>query len=185
MVYVRTPYYERKNDPVEQPVQFDHRHHVADDRIDCRFCHQTVETSASAGYPSTETCMACHAQVWNESQLLDTVRASYFSGTPILWERVHRLPQYVYFNHAIHVSKGIGCAECHGRIDQMPLVRQTEPLTMGWCLDCHRDPVPRLRPRDEVTNLAWTANDTPNLNRQQLAHDYDVHTRTACTTCHR
>jgi len=184
MVYVRTPYYLETQDPVNQPVQFDHRHHVVDDRIDCRFCHQTVETAASAGYPATEVCMACHSQVWNTAPILEQVRSSYFTNQPIRWHRVHRLPQFVYFNHSIHVNKGVGCAECHGRVDQMPLVEQTRDLTMGWCLDCHRHPLGRLRPKSEVTSMTWKPSGDV-ADQKVLAALYHVNTRTNCTTCHR
>jgi hypothetical protein len=138
MVYVRTPWNTGQYDAVDQPVQFDHRHHAIDDRIDCIYCHSGAEVSDYAGVPSTEVCMGCHSQVWNSSPLLEPVRRSYFSGQPIPWNRVHDLPDFVYFSHAIHVQRGVGCALCHGRVDQMARVFPTASLTMGWCLDCHR-----------------------------------------------
>jgi hypothetical protein len=176
MVYARTPFMTGEREPVQQPVQFDHRHHVGDDGIDCRYCHQNVETSAYAGLPPTATCMNCHAQIWNKSPLLDRVRRAYFEDRPIPWVRVNRLPQFVYFNHAIHVSKGVGCETCHGRVDRDASGEQAVPLTMGWCLDCHRDPAPRLRPLNEVTTMGWSGDAAP---------PEDLHTRTSCTTCHR
>jgi hypothetical protein len=138
MIYVRTPWNTDQYDAVDQPVQFDHRHHVIDDGIDCVYCHQSVEVSDYAGVPATEVCMGCHAQVWNESPLLETVRRSYFSGRAIPWNRVHDLPDFVYFSHAVHVQRGVGCVACHGRVDQMARVYKTESLSMGFCLDCHR-----------------------------------------------
>lgn len=185
MVWARTPYGTRQFDPVAQPVQFDHRHHVVDDGIDCRYCHTTVDRGPSAGIPPTELCLNCHAQVWNKSPLLDRVRESYFTRKPIPWVRVHRVPDFVYFNHAIHVNKGIGCASCHGRVDQMAAIEQVAPLTMGWCLDCHRNPEPHLRPPDQITSTTWRPSDAPPGLGKELMKRYDVHTRTSCTTCHR
>ncbi len=185
MIYWRVPYGTGQLGQVAQPVQFDHRHHVQDDLIDCRYCHTTVDRAPSAGIPPTELCLACHSQVWNKSRLLDVVRASWFSGKPIPWVRVHRLPGFVYFDHAIHVNKGVGCAECHGRVDRMAAVEQVQPLTMGWCIDCHRDPYSRLRPPGEVTNMEWKANGDPVALGKELARRYDVKPRTSCSTCHR
>jgi hypothetical protein len=185
MVYWRTPYGTLQQEQIVQPVQFDHRHHVRDDHIDCRYCHTTVETAASAGIPATELCLNCHSQVWNKSPLLDQVRGSWFSGKPIPWVRVHRVPDFVYFNHSIHVNKGVGCVECHGRVDEMAAVEQIQPLTMGWCLDCHRDPAPRLRPPSEVTNMEWKPDGDPRAVGEAVARKYDVKPRTDCYTCHR
>jgi len=197
MLLQRSPFITGQGNPISQPVQFDHRHHVGDEGIDCRYCHQTVETSASAGIPSTELCMNCHSQIWNKSPLLDLVRQSYFTDRPIEWNRVHDLPDFVYFNHSIHVNKGVGCVTCHGRVDQMAAVEQAAPLTMAWCLDCHRDPTPHLRPREFITDLAWIPRvadsahgggshpGTTPLVGQALAQAYDVKARTNCTTCHR
>lgn len=148
MVYVRTPWNTEQYVAVDQPVQFDHRHHAVDDRIDCIYCHSGAEVSDYAGVPSTEVCMGCHSQVWNNSPLLEPVRRSYFSGKPIPWNRVHDLPDFVYFSHAVHVQRGVGCASCHGRVDEMARVYPTQSLTMGWCLDCHQHAaeVPRSAP---------------------------------------
>jgi hypothetical protein len=176
LAYARTPFMTGQHDSAAQPVQFDHRHHVTDDGIDCRYCHQTVETSAYAGLPSTATCMGCHAQIWNKSPLLDEVRQAWFEDRPIPWIRVNRVPQFVYFNHAIHVHKGVGCETCHGRVDQMPTGTQAVTLQMDWCLGCHRDPSPHLRPVSAITAMGWQGPaQTPA----------DLHTRTNCTTCHR
>jgi NAD-dependent SIR2 family protein deacetylase len=185
MTYPRIPYGTGQQDQVLQPIQFDHRHHVVDDLIDCKYCHQTVDRAPSAGLPPTGLCLNCHSQVWNKSPLLDVVRASWFSGQPIPWVRVHRLPGFVYFNHAIHVSKGVGCVECHGRVDQMAVIEQVQPLSMGWCLDCHRNPYPHLRPPEEVTNMTWKAEGDPVALGQELARKHDVKPRTSCYTCHR
>jgi hypothetical protein len=185
LLYQRIPYGLSQHEQLVQPVQFDHRHHVQDDLIDCRYCHTSVETAASAGIPPTETCLSCHAQVWNKSPLLDQVRASWFSNQPIVWTRVTRLPDFVYFNHAIHVNKGVGCVECHGRVDQMAAIEQVAPLTMGWCLDCHRDPKPRLRPLEVVTSMRWEPPADRTALGDALAKAYDVKPRVSCTTCHR
>jgi hypothetical protein len=182
--YWRTPYGYRQQDPVTQPVQFDHRHHVVDDAIDCRYCHSTADRGPSAGIPSTELCLNCHNQVWNKSLLLDKVRESYFTGKPIPWIRVHKVPDFVYFNHSIHVNKGVGCVTCHGRVDQMPSIEQVAPLTMSWCLACHRDPAPSLRPQEEITSTTWTPPADPAF-AEGLMKKYDVHSRTSCSTCHR
>lgn len=183
--YWRTPFGKRQHDPVAQPVLFDHRHHVVDDAIDCRYCHATADRSASAGIPSTEVCLSCHSQVWNKSPKLEPVRQSYFTGTPLPWVRVHRVPDFVYFDHAIHVNKGVGCVTCHGRVDQMPAIEQVAPLTMGWCLECHRNPAPSLRPQEEIVSMTWQPDRDPSLLAEELAKKYDVHGRTSCTTCHR
>jgi hypothetical protein len=185
MFWARSPYGTGQQVQVGQPIQFDHRHHVQDDLIDCRYCHTSVDRAASAGIPPTELCLNCHAQVWNKSPLLDLVRASWFSNKPIQWVRVHKLPDFVYFNHSIHVTKGVGCVECHGRVDLMPALEQFAPLSMGWCIDCHRDPYPRLRPLEEITNMAWKAEGDPAVLGRELAKKYDVKPKTSCYTCHR
>src|SRR5690348_11281604 len=170
-----------------QPVPFSHKHHVGDDGIDCRYCHTTVEKSAFAGLPSTDTCMTCHSQSWTDSPMLQPVRESLATRRPLQWNRVHDLPDYVYFDHSIHVAKGIGCSSCRGRVDQMPLIRKTQTLYMRWCLDCHRSPQKFIRPRDKIYDLAWAPKDQPNEG-EQLVADYhvDVSGRlTNCSTCHR
>jgi len=139
MIYIRLPYAADIGDPVEQPVAFDHRHHVRDDGIDCVYCHQTVETEAFAGLPSTERCMGCHAQVWPASPELVPVRASWENNQPIAWRRINSLPGYVYFHHGVHVHAGIECARCHGRVEDMPRVVRAQRMTMNFCLDCHRE----------------------------------------------
>lgn len=188
MAYVRSPYVTNQQMPVEQPIEFDHRHHAGDEKIDCQYCHWTVDKSPSAGIPSTTVCMSCHAQVWNKSPYLTEVRKAFFSDMPIQWVRVHNLPDFVYFNHAIHVNKGVGCASCHGRIDQMGAVEQFAPLTMAWCLECHRNPEPHLRPPEFITSMTWTPpkdkTEAAALGKK-LRAEYEVHSRTSCSTCHR
>ena len=172
----------------DQPVQFSHAHHVGGMGIDCRYCHTSVEESAFANIPPTKTCMNCHSQIWNSAPILEPVRASFQNNTPIQWTRVHDLPDFVYFNHSIHVRKGVGCATCHGRVDKMPLMYQEAPLTMQWCLSCHRDPAKYVRPRDQVFNMAWERPaDDPGLG-QRLVTEYkigSVEQLTSCSTCHR
>ena len=138
-----------------QPVPFSHQHHVTGLGIDCRYCHTSVETSSFAGIPPTKTCMNCHSQIWTNAQLLEPVRASYRSGESLQWTRVNQLPDFVYFNHSIHITKGVGCNTCHGPVDTMPLMYQQESLQMEWCLGCHRDPGKNLRPRDQVFNMRY------------------------------
>ena len=168
-----------------QPVQFSHKHHVGELGIDCRYCHTAVETSARANVPPTETCMSCHSQIWLQSPFLEPVRASFRTDRSIPWVKVYDLPDYVYFNHGVHIQKGIGCVSCHGRVDRMNQVWQQSSLQMEWCLDCHRDPARHVRPRDRVFDLAWERPaDQPNLG-VELLRLYDVHTRTDCSTCHR
>jgi hypothetical protein len=175
----------------QQPVQFSHKHHTGDDGIDCRYCHTSVETSNSAGMPSTQTCMNCHSQIWSDSPYLEPVRESYKTGVPIEWTRVHDLPDYVYFNHSIHVAKGVGCASCHGQVDEMPLMYQASSLQMEWCLQCHREPEKFIRPKDKIYDMKWRLQ---NKSEQELAEavrwkqDYripDSKTLTSCSTCHR
>lgn len=172
-----------------QPVQFSHKHHVGDDGIDCRYCHTAVETSASAGMPSTQTCMNCHSQIWADSPYLELVRASYRENKPIQWERVHDLPEYAYFNHSIHIAKGVGCASCHGDIANMPSVYQEHTLQMEWCLSCHRDPAPHIRPKAEIYNTAWSRDDiTPEQEKEvqeQISRLRSKELLTSCSTCHR
>ncbi len=151
----RTPAVTNQAIEYAQPVQCDHRHHNWEQGIDCRYCHTAVETSSSAGIPSTTICVGCHSQVWNKSPRLEPVRQAFFQEKPIEWIKVHDLPDFVYFNHSAHVNKGVGCVSCHGRVDTMPAVRQVMPLTMQWCLDCHRNPKLNLRPLDKVTDTTW------------------------------
>jgi hypothetical protein len=185
----RSPYVTGQNVAVDQPVQFSHEHHVSALGIDCRYCHTSVETSSFAGYPPTETCMTCHSQIWRDSPMLAPVRESLARNEPIRWNRVHDLPDYAYFNHAVHVKKGVGCASCHGRVDHMPLVWKAAPLTMEWCLSCHREPEKHLRPSDQIFNLAWAAGSEAaqlELGRALVVKNHvPVHRLSDCSTCHR
>lgn len=182
-----SPYMTMVNIPLNQPVPFSHKHHVSGLGIDCRYCHTGVETSSFAGIPPTETCMTCHSQIWRDAPMLEPVRASLREGKPLRWNRVHDLPDFVFFNHSIHVQKGIGCTECHGAVDQMPLTRKTESLYMKWCLDCHRQPENFIRPREEVFNTSWKHPADQKTEGVKLIHQYGVHTThmTDCSTCHR
>lgn len=169
-----------------QPVAFSHKLHAGDLGMDCRYCHSTVEQAAFAQIPPTQTCMNCHSQVKKDSAKLLPVRESHATDTPIPWVRVHNLPDYAFFDHSAHLAAGVGCSSCHGRIDQMPVVGQVEPLSMSWCLDCHRDPSPHLRPKSEITNMAWEpahAAATPTV--AVTATGREVNPPTHCSGCHR
>lgn len=194
MWYVRTPWNTGENDAVDQPVEFDHRHHVIDDRIDCLYCHKEAEVSANAGVPATEVCMGCHTQVYNESPLLETVRRSYFSNKAIPWNRVHDVPDFAYFNHAVHVQGGVGCVNCHGRVDQMARVYKVASLNMGWCLDCHQraEQFTRVSVSDQTGvdvsgappyDVFWGAQPafSPEPSLGPRSHD----SLTTCSACHR
>ena len=180
--YVTGKYLEK-----QQPVQFSHKHHTGDDGIDCRYCHTTVETTATAGMPPTQTCMNCHSQIWADSPYLEPVRASFRENKPIEWERVHDLPEYVYFNHSIHVNKGVGCSSCHGDVANMPAIYQVNTLQMEWCLSCHRNTEANIRPKSEIYNTAWVNDLTPD-ERRALTEQYRIRPAemlTSCSTCHR
>jgi hypothetical protein len=183
MVYVRTPYNQARDFEVDQPVQFDHRHHVGDDGIACLYCHNLAETTASAGIPSTDVCMGCHSQVWQDSPMLAPVRESFVSGRPISWNRVHRVPDFVYFNHAVHVRGGIGCARCHGDVAAMPIDRQVAPLTMGFCLDCHREN--RHRGEELTLDAAVPARGGATDGHRASGGAPLVAPLETCTACHR
>ena len=170
-----------------QPVPFSHKLHAGDMGMDCRYCHNTVERAAVAAVPPSQTCMNCHSQVKTDSPRLKLVRDSYTTGEPIPWVRVHQLPDYAFFDHRPHLAGGVGCSSCHGRIDQRTIVEMDQPLSMGWCLDCHRDPEPNLRPLDQITNMAWDietdgkaydAAKDPNRTRQVQPPEH-------CSGCHR
>ena len=172
----------------EQPVQFSHKHHVGDDGLDCRYCHTGVETSAVAGIPPTKTCMNCHSVLYNNASYLEPVRESYRTDKSIEWVKIHRLADFAYFNHSIHVNKGVGCSTCHGQVNQMPLVFQANTLLMQWCIDCHRNPEQVLRPKDQVFNMDWKAPDDQGRIGAELRKSYNLRTTeelTSCSTCHR
>jgi hypothetical protein len=180
-----SPVFTHVGEPRPQPVQFSHKHHVGDDGIDCRYCHTSVENSAFAGIPSTHVCMTCHSQVWSDSPYLAAVRDSYRSNTPLQWVRVHDLPDFVYFNHSIHVNKGVACIMCHGRVDQMPLVWREKPLDMRWCLSCHRSPELFVRPREHVFDMNWNPPADQLAMGRRLVKEYRIEKLTDCYTCHR
>jgi hypothetical protein len=185
--YYMTPKYTRVGYTPVQPVPFSHALHAGQLGIDCRYCHSNVERSGHANIPTAQTCMNCHLVIKATSPLLAVVRHSYETGEPVPWVWIHQTPDYVYFNHAIHVNRGVSCVECHGRVDQMDVVTHAKPLSMGFCLDCHRDPQDHLRPNSEVTNLAWQA---PSAEAQtkmgtRFVHDWNVRPPQSCSGCHR
>jgi hypothetical protein len=172
--------------PIAQPIPFSHKHHVGDDGIDCRYCHTTVETSRHAGLPSSHTCLTCHSQLYRDAGILEPLRESERTGRPIRWQRVHELPDFVFFDHSAHVAKGVACAECHGRIDQMPITWRAQPLQMQWCLGCHRDPLPHLHTPDQV--FAMPARSPTAAQARVLARQVGLESTrrlTDCSTCHR
>jgi hypothetical protein len=183
----RSDYWTRVDVPLDQPVPFSHEHHVDGLGIDCRYCHTSVDKSSFAGLPPTETCMTCHSQIWKDAPVLQPVRDSFQTGKPIKWTRVHDLPDYVYFDHSIHVKKGIGCASCHGRVDRMPITSKTQALYMRWCLDCHRQPERFLRRPNEVFNMQYEAPENQFAFGRRLIKDNHLHKQglTDCFTCHR
>jgi len=185
MLLGRSSYVTRAQEYVEQPVQFSHLHHVLDDGIDCRYCHTSVETSSFAGIPPTKTCMNCHSQIWQSAPILEPVRASFREDKPMTWIRVHDLPDFVYFNHSIHVKKGMGCETCHGRIDQMPLTKQQNSLHMEWCTNCHRNPQDYVRPREEVFTMGYRPLKAQSELGPELVAKYNIKPSTDCSTCHR
>ena len=181
----RSPYMTRAETVREQPVQFSHQHHAGGLGIDCRYCHATVEKAASAGIPPTKTCMNCHSQIWLTSSYLEPVRESFRTGESLVWNRVHDLPDFVYFNHSVHVKKGVGCETCHGRIDQMAGIYQANTLQMEWCLTCHREPERFLRPREAVYQMGYKPDGDQLTIGRDLMKKYDVKSLTSCSTCHR
>jgi hypothetical protein len=184
---VRSPYSSGLGATPPQPVPFSHSHHVGGLGIDCRYCHTSVEQSSFAGLPPTETCMTCHSQLWTQAGMLEPVRESLRTGKPLRWVRVYDLPDFVYFNHGIHVSKGVGCVSCHARVDRMPLMFQASTLFMSWCLECHRAPERFIRPREHVFDMDWTpAEDQLALGRR-LVKEYHIRVGqlTDCYVCHR
>lgn len=181
----RSPYVTQAGVARMQPVPFSHKHHVKGLGIDCRYCHTSVEEAAFAGIPPTKTCMTCHAQIWADSPLLAPVQESFRTGKALVWTRVHDLPDFVYFDHSIHVHKGIGCVTCHGRVDEMPLMWQEHSLHMEWCLECHRAPERFVRPRSQVFNMGWEPPPYAAALGQQLVREYHITTLTNCSVCHR
>ncbi len=183
----RSPWNTNVNVPLNQPVPFSHEHHVNELGIDCRYCHKTVENSPYAGMPSTHTCMSCHSQVWTNSPLLKPVRDSYKTGVPLVWNRVTSLPDFVYFDHSIHVRKGIGCDVCHGQVNHMNITFKAKTFFMAWCLKCHRDPAKFIRPKNQVFNLEYRYPPDQSTLGKELMIRYHVHQNglTDCSVCHR
>jgi hypothetical protein len=184
--YYHSSYWTRIGFAPHQPVLFSHRHHAGELRIDCRNCHATVETSAFAGMPSTQTCLACHSQIFTDTTMLRAVVLSAERGEPLHWNRVTRLPDHVFFDHGIHVAKGVGCTTCHGDVGNMALLAKGEPLSMRWCLDCHRDPGPRLRPQAEIFSAHAIRENTNQKRAAELVHATGIRVEnlTNCSTCH-
>src|SRR5215203_3179235 len=178
-------YNTNQDEYVDQPIQFSHAHHVGGEGFDCRYCHTSVEESAFANIPPTKTCMNCHSQIWANAPILEPVRASFRDNKPLHWNRVHDLPDFVYFNHSIHVKKGMGCETCHGRVDQMPLMLQQNSLQMEWCINCHRNPENYVRPRSEITTMGYRPPVPQSVIGPQLVKEYGINSLTSCSTCHR
>lgn len=184
--YYYSPYWHRLGIRREQPVLFSHRHHAGELHIDCRYCHAEVETSAFAGMPSTNTCLTCHSQIFTDTPMLRPVIESGARNEPLRWTRVNNLPDHVYFNHSIHIAKGVGCTTCHGQMGEQPLTAKGATLMMRWCIDCHRNPAPNLRPREHLFDAVYTAPKNHDELGQKLMAEYHVHTSqlTNCSTCH-
>ncbi|TRX73743.1 cytochrome c3 family protein [Pseudomonas mangiferae] len=187
MLLERSDYQTGRGWTVDQPVPFSHQHHAGALQIDCRYCHAGVERSARAGFPPTHTCMSCHSQLWTQAEMLAPVRRSLEEDRPLRWNRVIKLPDYVYFQHDVHVQSGVGCVSCHGQVDTMPLLHKAEPLSMSFCLECHRDPAPRLQPRETVADMAWHTDEDRRHLGERLMREYRVDPAglTSCSVCHR
>jgi hypothetical protein len=182
----RSDYWTRTGLAEGQPVPFSHKHHVGGLGLDCRYCHVSVETASTAGMPSSDTCMTCHSQIWTNAPMLAPVRQSLARKAPLRWRRINDLPDYVFFDHSIHIAKGVGCETCHGRVDEMPLTWRTASLHMSWCLDCHRDPAPNLRPRDAVFAMGWRPGPGLPTGKALIGANHIVTAGlTDCTVCHR
>jgi len=184
----QAPYFTEANVALQQPVPFSHKHHVTEDGIDCRYCHTSVEVSSFAGIPPTHTCMTCHSQIWVDSPMLEPVRSSYRTGESLVWTRVNALPDFVYFDHSIHVNKGIGCTTCHGPIGEMPLTWRANTLYMRWCINCHKHPEEFVRPREEVFNPSYQPPRNQLELGRRLVKEYKIKSVTEltdCYTCHR
>ncbi|MBX6311340.1 MAG: cytochrome c3 family protein [Isosphaeraceae bacterium] len=182
-----SPYVTQQGVVRDQPVPFSHEHHVRGLGLDCRYCHTSVETASFAGIPPTYTCMTCHSQIWTDSPMLEPVRASLREDRPLRWARIHDLPDFAYFHHGIHIQKGIGCTECHGRVDQMPLTWKDQPMSMAWCLDCHRHPERHIRRKEDVFAMDYRKPANQEELGRQLLKEYkiEVERLTNCSVCHR
>lgn len=188
-IVIRSPYVTQANIVRDQPVPFSHAHHVGELGIDCRFCHTSVEESGFAGIPPTKTCMSCHSQIYADSPMLEPVRRSFQTDRPIPWTRVHDLPDFAYFDHSVHINKGVACVTCHGQVDEMPLMWRESTLDMEWCLDCHRQPERFIRPREHVFDMTWQPEEDPLEMGRRLVQEYNVDVRddrlANCSICHR
>lgn len=184
---MRSEYVTDQSIVLSQPVPFSHEHHVGGLGLDCRYCHSGVEKSPVAGVPPTHTCMTCHSELFTQAEMLAPVRRSLAENQPIRWNKVYKLPDYVYFDHSIHIAKGVGCTTCHGSVEQMPLMRKATPLTMGWCLDCHRNPAPNLRPTSAIFDPNWNPPKNQSEEGRKLLAQYHIATShlTDCSVCHR
>jgi hypothetical protein len=185
LLLMRSDYVTGANANVTQPIQFSHMHHAGGMGIDCRYCHTSVEQSSFANIPPTKTCMNCHSQIFNQAPILEPVRASFRDDRSLQWLRVHDLPDFAYFNHSVHVKKGMGCETCHGRVDEMPLMSQESSLQMEWCLDCHREPEKYVRPRSEIYTMGYRPAESQAVLGPRLVQEYGINARTSCSTCHR
>jgi hypothetical protein len=188
VIIIRSSYLTQTQVAIEQPIQFSHKHHVGGLGLDCRYCHTSVEDAAFAGIPPTRTCMNCHSQIWVTSPMLEPVRTSFETGKPLVWKRVHNLADFAYFNHSIHVNKGVGCSTCHGRVDEMPLMWKENTLQMEWCLSCHRNPEKILRPKEDIFKMDWEPPADQEVKGRELAKQYNIQGKellTSCSTCHR
>lgn len=186
MVWVRTPLVTGQDQQLAQPVEFDHRHHTGDDGIHCLYCHDQAERSPHAGVPAASVCMHCHAQIWNDADMTEPIRRSFYEDRPIAWQRVTSLPDFVYFDHSIHLSRGVGCVTCHGRVDQMARAHRVSSLSMQWCLECHRDPALYLRPLEQVTAMDWAPDRSQAELGEQLVRELSIDPPvTTCSGCHR
>jgi hypothetical protein len=183
--YYFSPMYTDVGYAPKQPIPYSHKLHAGDLGLDCRYCHVAVETSSIAMVPPTQTCMNCHVLIKPDSPKLQVLQASWKDGTPIEWVRIHKTPDYAYFNHSAHISAGVGCESCHGNIASMETVRQEKPLSMSWCLDCHRDPAPSLRPHADVTKMGWTPPADQAAFAARVIKEKGLHPPTSCTGCHR
>ncbi len=184
----RSTYVTRQDVVRKQPVPFSHDHHTAGLGIDCRYCHTSVEESAFAGIPPTQTCMNCHKLIWTNAEILEPVRASWRTNQPLQWVRVNDLPDFVYFNHSIHVARGVACVTCHGAVNEMPLMRQAQSLQMEWCLNCHRNPEKYVGYKDQVVNWDWkptSPEEQQDVLGPKLVQEYGIQSLTNCSTCHR
>lgn len=185
LTLARSPYVTRQGVVQKQPVPFSHDHHTAGLGLDCRYCHTSVEESSFAGIPPTQTCIGCHKLIWTNAEMLEPVRASFRDNQPIEWRRINDLPDFVYFDHSIHIAKGVSCFTCHGPVNEMPLMYQDQSLLMEWCLNCHRNPEKYVRPKEEVFNFRWRSDEPQEVLGARLVAEYHIESMTNCATCHR